>query len=393
MNKQMIGHLSIVQLLAALMNNEDSLPKVKLIEVEPTSDFFFEQSGIDINFTSILKTLIEEDDAGDFAIRIGRHTTSGSTKFTKSELSEPQLLRGLIGKTEDGKAYLRMTVSSGSPSVIIFVLNNCEDNAVVQVTASGLPDGGDSFNLQGWNGSEWIDVTPVPLTVENGYSEIPLENIVYEATELRMINLSETITSNEYTIVPCPLSLLLEVTHDCALQQFTSTATAAGLPEPTTFHHQYSDDNGATWQQFNSDIELEDGEDTFDVLTQDLANGTYLFRLISLDESIESNHWELTLNCASPSVEVTGADYDCNTDNLVVDFTLTSIHAAENITFRVGIPSAYFWTENNVVPGSTFTFSTVVPALANGTYEITAEITDANGTHTSEPFELIVSCP
>ncbi len=107
-----LGHLPVNALVAALINNQTSLPKIKLIEVATTSNPYFEETPHDIDAETILKTLVELDDEGDPAIRIGFHTTTGSTKLAVSELSEIQLLRMCIGKTSDGKPYLRATIQS-----------------------------------------------------------------------------------------------------------------------------------------------------------------------------------------------------------------------------------------------------------------------------------------
>ena len=105
-----LGHLGAASVLAALTNNQASLPKLKLLEVATTDDFYFENHPNDLDADVIFKTLIELDGDGDPAIRVGIHTTSGTTKLSVSELSFPQLLRKLIGKTADGKPYLRVTL-------------------------------------------------------------------------------------------------------------------------------------------------------------------------------------------------------------------------------------------------------------------------------------------
>lgn len=105
-----LGHLPVVAVIAALTNDEDSLPKLKFVEVDTTDDFYFEVAPNDLDAEQIFKTLIELDDAGDPAIRIGFHSTTDSTKMEVSELAESQLLRKLIGKTAEGKPYLRATL-------------------------------------------------------------------------------------------------------------------------------------------------------------------------------------------------------------------------------------------------------------------------------------------
>lgn len=105
-----LGHLPIAAVVAALTNNQDSLPKLKVLEVATTNDFYFEVAPNDLDPEVIFKSLIELDGEGDPAIRMGFHTTTGSTKLEVSELDEKQLLRKLIGKTSEGKPYLRVTL-------------------------------------------------------------------------------------------------------------------------------------------------------------------------------------------------------------------------------------------------------------------------------------------
>lgn len=110
--KPEIGHLPINALISALMNAQNSLPKLKLIEVATSSDNYFESTPNDVEFETMLKLLIDLDSDSDPAIRVGIHSTTGSTKFSASELSEKQLLRSCIGKTADGKPYLRIALQS-----------------------------------------------------------------------------------------------------------------------------------------------------------------------------------------------------------------------------------------------------------------------------------------
>lgn len=105
-----IGGLPIVALVASLINTQDALPKLKCIEVDTTNDFYFANNARVDNAEQIFRSLIEIDSEGDFALRIGYHTTTGSTKQNKAELTILQHLRSVIGKTADGKPYLRLTV-------------------------------------------------------------------------------------------------------------------------------------------------------------------------------------------------------------------------------------------------------------------------------------------
>lgn len=107
-NLKGMGHLPLTALIAALINNKDGIGSIKLMEVEATTENYFEDKGIDLTQEDILRLLVDIDDQGDFAIRYGVHTDTGSTKLGSSELGMEQLQRKIIGKTADGKAYLRL---------------------------------------------------------------------------------------------------------------------------------------------------------------------------------------------------------------------------------------------------------------------------------------------
>lgn len=105
-----MGNLPLVAIAAALINNQNGHQKVKLIEVTPTSNDYYDHHGMSHSAEEILRSLIELDGSGDPAIRVGFHTTTGSTNLTASELSIEQHFRSIIGKTSDGKPYLRVTL-------------------------------------------------------------------------------------------------------------------------------------------------------------------------------------------------------------------------------------------------------------------------------------------
>lgn len=105
-----IGYLQVTALLAALTNSQNSLGKLKLMKVDPTADNYYEGEGLAQSKEELFRALIDVDDDGDFAIRIGKHTTTGSTKLPQSELTEDQILRNMIGKASDGKPYLRVAI-------------------------------------------------------------------------------------------------------------------------------------------------------------------------------------------------------------------------------------------------------------------------------------------
>ncbi len=105
-----ISYLPLAAVLAALTNFQGSLGKLKLMEVATSSDNEFESGGLVRDKEEHLKSLIDVDDDGDFAIRVGFHSTTGSTKLTASELTEDQILRTWIGKAADGKPYLRIAL-------------------------------------------------------------------------------------------------------------------------------------------------------------------------------------------------------------------------------------------------------------------------------------------
>jgi hypothetical protein len=110
MDNKAISHLPVTAVLAALVSFGTSIGKLKLMEVEATTDNFFEGQGIVMNNEELLKALVDIDDLGDFAIRVGFHTAASSVKLTTTELTEEQVMRTMIGKAADGKPYLRIAL-------------------------------------------------------------------------------------------------------------------------------------------------------------------------------------------------------------------------------------------------------------------------------------------
>ena len=107
-----IGHLPLEALIGAIINNYSSLPKIKLVQVATTSNHYYDDEASAPGAEEMLRSLLELDGDSDPAIRIGIHSTSGSTKLNKGELSTEQLLRSVIGKTSDGKPYLRVALDT-----------------------------------------------------------------------------------------------------------------------------------------------------------------------------------------------------------------------------------------------------------------------------------------
>lgn len=110
MTTNAIGYLPLSAILAALTNFEGSKGKLKFMEVTPQSPEvdYFEDKGLHLSQEEIFRSLIDMDDAGDFAIRYANISVTGSTKFPTAELSEIQIARSWIGKDADGLPYLRM---------------------------------------------------------------------------------------------------------------------------------------------------------------------------------------------------------------------------------------------------------------------------------------------
>ncbi len=104
-----IGLLPIEAVLAALINNQSSKASLKLIQVADTENNYFEDKGLSLTKEEILRSLITTDSDGDFAIRYANISTTGSTKFNKSERSTDQILRHLIGKSDNGLPFIRLT--------------------------------------------------------------------------------------------------------------------------------------------------------------------------------------------------------------------------------------------------------------------------------------------
>lgn len=102
------GYLPRVALLASLTNFESNKGKLKMLEVANTANDYFENKGRVMSWEEIMRALIDVDDDGDFAIRYATVSVTGSTKMTSSELTEDQVLRSWIGKSADGKPFLRL---------------------------------------------------------------------------------------------------------------------------------------------------------------------------------------------------------------------------------------------------------------------------------------------
>lgn len=227
MNIRALESLGITEMLSALINNESGLPRIKMIEVETTDEFYFEQNPHDIPKQTMLASLIELDSEGDYAIRIGRHTASGSTKFNKSELGELQLLRSLIGKTSDGKPYLRMLIEPAS-TVVLSIEADCEEEALnLNISASNLPGGSAQFNLQFFEEGVWLNVIDDILNISDGETLISTDGIPADGIyQFRLRSLDGSIISNTYT---------LEV--DCPVESAESLFTSIGLNHTTGLNY------------------------------------------------------------------------------------------------------------------------------------------------------------
>lgn len=114
MTTNAIGYLPLSAILAALTNFESSKGKLKFMEVAPQSPEvdYFEDNGLHQSEEEIFRSLIDVDDAGDFAIRYAPITVTGSTKFPTSEVSDIQIVRSWIGKDADGLPYLRVVLQT-----------------------------------------------------------------------------------------------------------------------------------------------------------------------------------------------------------------------------------------------------------------------------------------
>lgn len=108
MNTNAVGYLPLSALMAAITNYESSKASIKFMEVEDTANNYFEGTGKVMSLEEIFRNLIDVDDNDDLAIRYAAVSVSGSTKFNKSELSEDQIARHWIGKSADGKPFLRL---------------------------------------------------------------------------------------------------------------------------------------------------------------------------------------------------------------------------------------------------------------------------------------------
>lgn len=108
----LLGGLDFEAVLGALINSQDSRNRIKMVEVTATTNPWFETSTKHVTKDELLRLLIELDSDGDPAIRVGFHSTTGSTKLPSAGLDEDQLIHSVIGKTSDGKPYLRVALDS-----------------------------------------------------------------------------------------------------------------------------------------------------------------------------------------------------------------------------------------------------------------------------------------
>lgn len=106
------GHLPIAALFGALTNFQDGLAKLKLMQVATTENNYFTMPEKVLTDEELFRSLIGVDNEGDFAIRIGVHSVTGSTKLTKAELTENQLIHQSIGVSTDGKPYVRVVLQT-----------------------------------------------------------------------------------------------------------------------------------------------------------------------------------------------------------------------------------------------------------------------------------------
>ena len=105
-----ISYLPFEAILSGLINYKNKRGSLKAIEVTPTTDKYYESAGLHQTPEELLRALVDVDDNGDYAIRIGFHTDAGSTKFTPAAATQEVMLRSLIGKASDGKPYLRIVL-------------------------------------------------------------------------------------------------------------------------------------------------------------------------------------------------------------------------------------------------------------------------------------------
>jgi hypothetical protein len=258
-----------------------------------------------------------------------------------------------------------------------------------------LPDGGQLFNVELFDGGVWTVINEAPILIENGSSSISLDGILYEETTVRVRSVDETITSNTADAEVCPPDLFLEYNYNCALNRNEETLTYNGFAGSTEIFFEISDDDGETWEELDDSTFVDGSGIVNNTNINPHANGNYLIRAKNGDSSVISNIVEYTINCELPLIEIVSADYDCLTDDINVEFTLASPHTTEDIVFKFGLgdptPWLHTWNELDHATGGGNSTYTAGP-IANGTYVVVAVITDVNGTHTSEPFEVIVNC-
>lgn len=107
-NLKAIGQLDLGTILTSMVNFQNSRGKIKMVEVATTTTDYFDSANMNISVEDIIKLLVEVDSEGDLALRVGRHSVTGSTKLPNGSLDMEQTLRSCIGKTSGGKPYLRL---------------------------------------------------------------------------------------------------------------------------------------------------------------------------------------------------------------------------------------------------------------------------------------------
>lgn len=111
-----IGAHDFKTILASLINYEGAVGKLRMVEVATTDDNFFTNPESASDMDVVMRNLIDLDENGDPVIRVGFQTFDDSAedadkKYPFTQAEPDQMFRSVIGKTAEGKAYLRIALT------------------------------------------------------------------------------------------------------------------------------------------------------------------------------------------------------------------------------------------------------------------------------------------
>ena len=109
--------LPILALVAAAISNQNGLGKVRIKEVAPTDDLYFDCTKtfpVDMELAARLLLVLNSD--SEAAFQIGFHADCAAESQVNTcdnkVLNEEALIKSVIGKAGDGTPYLRICLDS-----------------------------------------------------------------------------------------------------------------------------------------------------------------------------------------------------------------------------------------------------------------------------------------